>query len=229
MPKLFRQSSLSHGFYDQWALTILQEEMEATLLSWNWVIVDLAQYVMVFHDCYDIDDIFLDSFFVILLSVIFRYFFQLPDQIEYFKQWLCIRLVIKLRIPPDNRVKHPNNFLWLEIVAIIFIQNVFSKTIDYHVIWLKILVCFIQDCNRRRQLSWLPDSKDSPCEDIERILWAPISLLWISSSMKVYKAMSWRLVLLRKWKWIWVPINLWWIRGSMHSGLESESGHAVLL
>ena len=110
MPKLFRQSSLSHGFYDQWALTILQEEMEATLLLWNWVIVDLAQYVMVFHDCYDIDDIFLDSFFVILLSVIFRYFFQLPDQIEYFKQWLCIRLVIKLRIPPDNRVKHPNNF-----------------------------------------------------------------------------------------------------------------------
>ena len=49
-------------------------------------------------------------FFFILLSVIFRYFFQLPDQIEYFKQWLCIRLVIKLRIPPDNRVKHPNNF-----------------------------------------------------------------------------------------------------------------------
>ena len=120
-------------------------------------------------------------------------------------------------------------FLWLEIVAIIFIQNVFTKTIDYHVVWMKILVCFIQAYNRRRQLSWLPDSKDSPCEDIERILWAPISLPWISSSMKVYKAMSWRLVLLRKWKWIWVPINLWWIRGSMHSGLESESDHAVLL
>ena len=28
-------------------------------------------------------------------------------------------------------------FLWLEIVAMIFIQNVFTKTIDYHVVWMK--------------------------------------------------------------------------------------------
>ena len=36
-------------------------------------------------------------FFLILF---FCYFFPLPDQVEYFKEWLCIRLVIKLRIPP---------------------------------------------------------------------------------------------------------------------------------
>ena len=58
-------------------------------------------------------------FFLILF---FCYFFPLPDQVEYFKEWLCIRLVIKLRIPPDIRVKHPNNFFVFKIVAIIFIQ-----------------------------------------------------------------------------------------------------------
>ena len=229
MPKLFRQSSLSHGLCDQWALTILQEEMEATLLLWNWVIVDLAQYVMVFHDCYDIDDIFLDSFFLFYCLLFFDIFSSYLTRLSISNSGCAFDSWSNFGSHLTTEWNIQTIFLWLEIVAIIFIQNVFTKTIDYHVVWMKILVCFIQDCNRRRQLSWLPDSKDSPCEDIERILWAPISLPWISSSMKVYKAVSWRLVLLRKWKWIWVPINLWWIRESMHFGLESESDHAVLL